>query len=222
MNGRRPERIVMVVGTGTEIGKTWVSAHVLTELRAAGLTVAARKPAQSFAVDDDPLTLDAAVLGAATGEPVSTVCSPSRAYAVAMAPTMAAAVLGLPSFTVADLVGELSWPDDVVSVGLVETAGGVCSPQADDGDAVAFASLLAPDVIVLVADAGLGTINAVRLSVAALGSAVPTSAIPVVVMLNRFDASDALHVRNRSWLVERDGFVVADSVSGLIDLVSGL
>ena len=50
----RPRRLVLVVGTGTDVGKTWVSAHLLATLRAAGLTVAARKPAQSFDPADDP------------------------------------------------------------------------------------------------------------------------------------------------------------------------
>ena len=50
----RPRRVVAVVGTGTDIGKTWVSAHLLTGLRAADLSVSARKPAQSFDPDDDP------------------------------------------------------------------------------------------------------------------------------------------------------------------------
>ena len=57
----------------------------------------------------------------------------------------------------------------------METAGGVRSPLAgDDGDAVALAGSLMPDVVVLVADAGLGTINAVRLTVAALDPVLET------------------------------------------------
>ena len=32
----RPQRLVVVVGTGTDIGKTWVSARLLTALRAGG------------------------------------------------------------------------------------------------------------------------------------------------------------------------------------------
>lgn len=51
----------------------------------------------------------------------------------------------------------------------------------------------------LVADAGLGVINAVLLSAAAL------PATPVVV-LNRYDGSD-LHARNRRWL-EADGLEI--------------
>jgi dethiobiotin synthetase len=208
----RPRRLVAVVGTGTDVGKTWVAARLLTDLRAAGLRVAVRKPAQSFEPDDPAAGLDAAVLGAATGEPPEEVCPPHRWYEVPMAPPMAAERLHRPSFTIQDLMSELRWPPDAapdtdtdaVEVGLVETAGGIRSPLAVDGDCLALCEALAPDVIVLVADAGLGTINAVRLTLDALHHLVA----PVVVVLNRFDPGVDLHVRNREWLQVRDGLTV--------------
>jgi dethiobiotin synthetase len=213
----RPERLVVVVGTGTEVGKTWVAAHLLTDLRAAGLTVAARKPAQSFDPGDDPGGFDSAILGAASGESSGEVCPPHRCYELAMAPPMAADALGRPRFTIAELMGELSWPP-AVDVGLVETAGGVRSPQAEDGDAVDIVRTLDPDVVVLVADAGLGTINAVRLTVAALStssrpapvahSANGTPGGSTIVVLNRYDESNDVHVWNRRWLADRDGLRV--------------
>jgi dethiobiotin synthetase len=212
---------VLVVGTGTEVGKTWVSAQLLSILRAAGITVAARKPAQSFEPADDPAGLDAAVLGRATGEPPETVCPPFRWYEVAMAPPMAADVLGRPTFTVDELVGEITWPADAVAVGLVESAGGVRSPQADDGDAVDLMWTLQPDVVVLVADAGLGTINSVRLSVAAL-SEVLASEAHLLVVLNRYDPTSELHRRNRQWLIERDlyhVFTIPDDLGELASLL---
>jgi dethiobiotin synthetase len=196
----------MVVGTGTDIGKTWVSTRLLTVLREAGATVAARKPAQSFEAEDDPAGFDSAVLGAATGEPSETVCLPHRWYPVAMAPPMAADVLGRSRLTTAALAEELTWPPTGVDVGLVETAGGVRSPQTHDGDAVALLAALAPDVTLLVADAGLGTINAVRLSVDALAERADGS--HVIIVLNRFDGQNDLHQRNRNWLVEQDGMTV--------------
>jgi dethiobiotin synthetase len=208
---------MVVVGTGTGVGKTWVSARLLTGLREAGVTVAARKPVQSFEVDDDPSGLDAAVLGAASGEPAQVVCPPHRWYEVAMAPPMAAARLGRPAFTIEDLVGELSWPAGGVDVGLVETAGGVRSPQADDGDAVALSAALVPDAVLLVADAGLGTINSVRLTVGVL----PEN---VIVLLNRYDTSNELHALNRQWLIEREGLrvlTVPEEEQTLIALVRG-
>jgi dethiobiotin synthetase len=203
----RPEHLVVVCGTGTEVGKTWVSCALLDELRRRGQSVAARKPAQSFDLDAEGLRLggetDAERLGAASGEPPDNVCPTWRSYHLAMAPPMAAQALGLPAFTVADLVDELAWPDEQVTVGLVETAGGVRSPQADDGDAVDLVAALEADLVVLVADAGLGTINSVRLSLTALGGREGASE-PVVV-LDRFDGRHDLHRRNREWLSDRDG-----------------
>ena len=196
----RPSRLVAVVGTGTDVGKTWVTARLLEKLRTDGNTVAARKPAQSFDVSDDAGCLDAAVLGAASGESPTAVCPAHRWYEVALAPPMAAQVLGRPAFTVADLVAELQWPDERVEVGFVETAGGIRSPIADDGDCRALVEKTAPDIVLLVADAGLGTINAVRLT----SDALHQIAAPVAVVLNRFDEDSELHHRNLAWLRDRD------------------
>jgi dethiobiotin synthetase len=209
----RPRRLVAVVGTGTDVGKTWVSARLLSALRQAGVTVAARKPAQSFDPDDDPAGFDSAVLGAASGEPSETVCSPQRWYEVAMAPPMAADVLGRGRLMLDDLLEELVWPGEV-EVGLVETAGGVRSPQTHDADGVALVAALAPDVVVLVADAGLGTINVVRLSVGALTEGGVGGDGRLVIVLNRFDEQDDLHRRNRNWLVEQDGMTVLSLPGG--------
>ena len=68
---------------------------------------------------------------------------------------------------------------------------------------------LEPDLVVLVADAGLGTINSVRLSAAALAP------WPLVVFLNRYDESDELHALNRAWLADRDGFEVVTTPGAL-------
>lgn len=196
----RPRRLVLVVGTGTDVGKTWTSARLLSTLRQAGVTVAARKPAQSFDPADDRAGLDSAVLGAATDESPQTVCPPHRWYETAMAPPMAADALGRDRFTTDDLVDELAWPPVPVDVGLVESAGGVRSPQTHDGDAVALLRALCPDLVLLVADAGLGALNAVRLSVDALPDGTN-----LVVVLNRYDSRNELHVRNRRWLSRHDG-----------------
>lgn len=125
-----------------------------------------------------------------------------------MAPPMAAEVLGRPPFTIEDLVAEVRWPADMADVGLVETAGGLRSPLAADGDCLDLCAALRPDVVVLVADAGLGTINAVRLTFDVLGPALDPSPTSLVVVLNRYDADMDLHRRNREWLQGRDGLTV--------------
>jgi dethiobiotin synthetase len=216
----RPRRVVAVVGTSTDIGKTWLAARILTDLRAAGLQVAARKPAQSFDPADDPTSLDAAVLGAATGETADVVCPRHRWYEIPMAPPMAADALGRPPFSIEDLTSEVLWPVEAVDIGLVETAGGVRSPLAADGDCLDFCAALAPDLIVLVADAGLGTINAVRLN----AKAMAPLGLPTAVVLNRFDPASDLHRRNLEWLRGRDGFRVLAVPAGeaaLLGLVRG-
>ena len=229
----RPERLVLVCGTGTEVGKTWVCGLLLVELRARGVTVAARKPAQSFDIDSEGGRLggatDAERLGEAAGEHPGAVCHSFRSYHRAMAPPMAAEALGLPPFTVAELVDEMVWPVDRVQVGVVETAGGVRSPQASDGDVVDLAAALAPDLVVLVSDAGLGTINGVRMSMDALAGGVSGDVggpvAGTLVVLDRFDGHHDLHRRNREWLAGRDGYrvlVVPGEVSELADLVSGI
>jgi dethiobiotin synthetase len=201
--------LVVCVGTATEIGKTWVGAAALSRLRASGVTVAARKPVQSFDPDDVGPT-DAAVLAAATADHPDTVCPGHRWYPIAMAPPMAAALLARDAFGVGDLIAEIAWPDVEPEVRWVETVGGVRSPIAFDGDSIDLCNAVGPDLVVLVADAGLGTINSVRLSAGPI-------AANVVVHLNRYDDADELHRLNRAWLNDRDRFEVTVTIDELCD-----
>jgi dethiobiotin synthetase len=208
----RPGRLIAVTGTGTEVGKTWVAAATLTSLRERGITVAARKPVQSFEPGGDPT--DAEVLAQATGERATEVCPPHRWLAAALAPPMAAEAVGAAPFTIAELAEELVWP--AVGVGLVEGVGGPRSPLACDGDTVDLVAKLRPDVVALVADAALGAINAVRLAVASFPGET------IVVALNHFDEHDDLHRRNRAWLVEQDGLDVVTTPADLATRVAAL
>jgi dethiobiotin synthetase len=207
--------LVVVTGTGTEVGKTYVSCALLRHLRLQGARVAARKPLQSFAAGDP--TTDAAELAAATGEAAEAVCPPEACYEEPMAPPMAASVLGRRVPTTAELAARVtaSWPDDV-QVGLVEGAGGLLSPLTSDGSTLDLIGALRPRSVLLVADAGLGTINQVRLAGGALG-AQPSATL---VFLNRFDPRLHLHVANREWL-RRDGFAVFSEVAEVAAEIGG-
>jgi dethiobiotin synthetase len=204
----RPAGLIVVTGTGTGVGKTFFGAVTLGLLRGRGVAVAARKPAESFGADDHPT--DSEVLAAATGEEPGVVCLPHRRYEQALAPPMAAEALKQPAFTIADLVGELRWPDGV-RIGVVEGAGGPRSPLAVDGDTVDLVDALAPDLVVIVAEPELGVINAVRLAAAAFGPR------PLVVALNRFDEHDPMHTRNHDWLALRDKLDIVTSPTALAE-----
>lgn len=212
--------LVLVTGTGTEVGKTWTLVQLVTELRARGRHVRVRKPAQSYAPAELGAT-DAELLAAASGEDAAVVCAPHRWYEVPMAPVMAADALGRSPFTIAGLAAEiLGEPDDPAAtdsgvVTFVEGAGGPRSPLASDGDTVDLARALGCSRAVLVADAGLGTINSVRLCVETLHG------FTTLVFLNRHDESSDLHRRNRAWL-ESAGYPVTTSIGGLADALSAL
>jgi dethiobiotin synthetase len=202
--------LIVFTGTGTEIGKTFVTAALARALATRGVEVHARKPVQSFAPGDT--TTDADVLAAATGEPVDVVCPPHRRYAIPMAPPMAAAALNQPAFTIDDLAGELHAP--ATGITLIEGAGGLLSPIADDGDTRVLIATIQPALSILVADAGLGTINLVRLCAEAMGELSP-----LVVYLNRFDPTNDLHARNAEWLRTREGLEIETDLEALASRV---
>jgi dethiobiotin synthetase len=198
----RVRRVVVVTGTTTGVGKTYVTAALIAELRRAGIEVAARKPVQSFDAADD--ATDADVLAAAAGSQPHDVCPPHRWYERPVAPPMAADALGRPRIALADLAHELNLPPH--GLVFVEGAGGPLSPIAHDGDTAGLARVLHADVL-LVAAAELGTINAVRTCALAVGEPI--------VYLNHYDDGDELHRRNRSWLSDRDGFRVVTTIGEL-------
>lgn len=230
----RPRRLIVVAGTATEIGKTFVTAAIAERLVAESWTVEARKPAQS---GDGTTASDSELLAAATGEAAELVCPPHRSYSVAMAPPMAAEQLGLIAPTLDDLVTETerSFGALAADVGLVELAGGVASPAASDADGADLAASLRPDAVLLVADAELGTINSVRLSLARLDEALSDQPddlggfgvgvgadVPILVHLNRYDEANELHRANAEWLAVQDHVVLTTELDELVDWVLSL
>jgi dethiobiotin synthetase len=203
---------VVVSGTDTGVGKTWVAARVAEGLRAAGIEVHARKPVQSF--DRSDTLTDAEILGAATGESPEEVTPEHRWYPVAMAPPMAAEALDLPEIKMQDIVRETNLPDD--GIRLIEGVGGPRSPLAHNGDTTSLARALGAELVVIVSSAELGAINGVMLSVGAF------SPIRSLVFLNRFEPLNDLHVRNRDWLATRFGRTVVTDVGELTLAISQL
>lgn len=205
----RPRQLIGVIGTHTEVGKTWVTAQLASTLRARGYTVAARKPVQSF--EPGSIT-DAEILANATGEKPQTVCPPSRSLPTPLAPPMAADRLGRERITLAALVDEIRWPP--VDFGFLETVGGALSPIAHDAASVDLLYALQPDRVLLVAEAGLGAINAIRLTLRAIH---PYDAS---IFLNRFDTAVEVHRLNRDWLSTRDGLRVTHDITELASMLS--
>ncbi|WP_225447885.1 dethiobiotin synthase [Streptacidiphilus sp. P02-A3a] len=162
-------RILLVTGTGTEIGKTVVTAAVTALALAEGLRVAVVKPAQTGVTADEPGDAEE-VRRLAGDEP--TFVELAR-YPEPLAPATAAARSGLPPVTpgqAAAAAAELARTHDLV---LVEGAGGLLVRFDADGGTLADvpAALREFDqeaAALLVTEAGLGTLNSTALSAEAL------------------------------------------------------
>lgn len=157
-------RVVVVTGTDTGVGKTVATAALAARAAAQGERVLVVKPVQTGIGGAAPDVPDVDTVRALAG--VETV--QRAALDEPLAPDTAARRQGVAIPTVAEhaaAIRELVPGHDLV---LVEGAGGLLVRiDADGGTLLDLAVLLAAEVVV-VARAGLGTLNHTELTVAAL------------------------------------------------------
>lgn len=158
-------RVLVVTGTGTDVGKTVAAAAIAVTARSAGMRVGVVKAAQTGVVAGD--RGDLATISALVGD------LPTREgarYPEPLAPETAAGRSGLGFLTLDDVrraVADLATTCDLV---IVEGAGGVLVRLAPGLTIVDVAlALEAPAVVVT--DPGLGTLNHTELTVRELRSA---------------------------------------------------
>jgi dethiobiotin synthetase len=200
--------VVVVTGTDTGVGKTVVTAAVAGAAGARGLRVAVVKPAQSGTADGDDDVRDVVRLGG----PESAVAVMS--YPLALGPVTAARMAGMPTVSLADVVrrvDELAGRHDLV---LVEGAGGVLVELGHEGGAswsiVDLAVAVAARAVV-VARAGLGTLNHTALTMGVLHQA----GVPAALVIGAWPGEPELvHRTNLTDLGEVAG-VVPDGVGSM-------
>lgn len=159
---------LFVVGTGTDVGKTYVSGLILKALRESGVSAAYYKAAMSGNERGEDGTLlpgDALFVKQMSGiaQPVEEMCP--YVYENAVSPHLASRMEGNPveMDTVLSRLREVREKYEYVTL---EGSGGILCPICFDE-----AQIWLPDIIreakagcLLVADAGLGTINDVGLT----------------------------------------------------------
>ncbi|MEV8533358.1 dethiobiotin synthase [Streptomyces sp. NPDC051211] len=156
--------VLVVSGTGTEIGKTVVTSAVAALAVAAGRSVAVLKPAQTGVAPDE--AGDAAEVVRLAG-PGVTARELAR-YPEPLAPDTAARRSGLATVApqdIADTAAGLAAAHDLV---LVEGAGGLLVRFDEAGHTLADAARLLGAPVLVVAPAGLGTLNSTALTAEAL------------------------------------------------------
>ncbi len=157
---------LLVTGTDTGVGKTWITSLLVRQLQQHGLRVGAYKPVCSGAEVDDQgnaVWSDVEALRAACADlpPIDHVC-PQR-FQAAVAPNVAA---GLEGRTVDDeglFQGTDVWRP-VVDWLVVEGAGGIFCPLSDRSTVMELALRLKGPIIVVAANR-LGVISHTRMTV---------------------------------------------------------
>jgi dethiobiotin synthetase len=162
---------IFITGTGTDVGKTIVTAGILRYLRNTGLRAVSMKPVQTGAerVDGRFVAPDLAVHLAAAGvtiEPDALETFAPYLYEPACSPHLAGRMAGsYPDIDrIADCAAALQGAYDCV---LIEGAGGILVPLDESKTMLDLMVRLACPVI-LVATRGLGTINHTLLSIETL------------------------------------------------------
>ncbi|MEU2713132.1 dethiobiotin synthase [Streptomyces sp. NPDC007205] len=151
--------VLMISGTGTEIGKTVTTAAVAAAALAAGRSVAVLKAAQTGVRPDERGDADevAWLAGPVTATELARYPEP-------LAPGTAARRAGMAPVhphEVADRAAKLATEHDLV---LVEGAGGLLVRFDAAGGTLADAARLLDAPVLVVAQAGLGTLNMTELT----------------------------------------------------------
>jgi len=206
-----PSQRYFITGTGTDIGKTMITAGIAAAALAAGRTVAVIKPVQTGTDDypSDPATIGKIVSGlVALPEDVAI---PFR-FRLAASPHLAAEqenrTIIMDEVVTACERAVAAAQADVV---LFEGAGGLYVPlNAEQTMLDLIRSLACPAI--LVADAGLGGINHVMLSLMAMRQ----YQIPVAgIVFNRYRAEQIIHVDNVKTVARLSGVPILSAIPPL-------
>ncbi len=189
----------VVTGTDTGVGKTIVTAAIAASAMALGYRVAVLKPGQTGIAPGSPEVSDAEVIaGLAAPDTVATLAT----YPDPLSPLAAAEESGLPPLALGDVIEAATQATGGHEVVLVEGAGGLLVPLGEGRWTIAdlAAALRAPAVVV--ARAGLGTLNHTALTLEALEA----RGVPAYLVLGAWPESPELvHWRN---LVDGPGDLV--------------
>lgn len=158
-----PRRIV-VAGTDTGVGKTWVAGALARALSQGGHPVVAIKPIESGCAIEASEEEDGVQLARATGQPAPRTAL--HRFREPIAPGSAADLAGI-RLPLADVAAAIVNYDRCAGIMLIEGAGGVLSPLGWDWNVLDLARMLHAGVL-LVAENKLGCINHTLLTLQAV------------------------------------------------------
>lgn len=168
---------ILIIGTGTEIGKTHASIAVTAALGGMGISTVALKPIESgVPLDPKDASTDAGSLAAFSSYPAS---SPPYAFPDPVSPHLAARRAGV----TIDFERITNWvASHAARVVLVETAGGLLSPIDKTRTNLNLAVALQPNHVLLVAPDRLGVLHDVAATLHAYRTLAPELPAPTLLL----------------------------------------
>ena len=205
---------IFVVGTGTDVGKTYVTGLILKKLSESGVSAAYYKAAMSGNLRQQDGTLlpgDALAVRQMSGIDQSPEEMCPYVYEHAVSPHLAAALEGNPVQLeqVLDGFERLRQKYEYITM---EGSGGILCPIRGGAQKLWLTDLIKACALscLLVADAGLGTINSVGLTAFYMRE----QGIPLKgIIFNRFKPQDAMHLDNLQMCEELTGVPVIAQVT---------
>lgn len=164
-------KCIYVVGTDTEIGKTYVASQLARHLTGQGLAVGVYKPvASGSAVGSGDSDADQLHVAARLSCPIARVCP--QWFSAPLAPPVAARMAGQAVDEDLMLTGAVWWRDQC-DVLIIEGAGGVLSPISQRWTCLDFARELRPLfepelTLLLVGEQRLGMVNQILMATEAI------------------------------------------------------
>ncbi len=152
--------MLVMTGTGTGVGKTITTAAIAALAVQAGQRVAVLKPAQTGVLPDEPGDLDDVLRLA--GSAVTT--RELRRYPDPLSPEAAARRSGMPTLDpgeIARAASDLATDHDLT---VIEGAGGLLVRFDSAGASLADVAWSLGSLVIIVSEAGLGTLNATALT----------------------------------------------------------
>jgi len=198
---------LFIVGTGTDVGKTFVTGLIIKKLHESGISTAYFKAAASGnlqSTDGNLILGDGLFVKNSSGihQPLESMCP--YVYEAAVSPHLASRMEGNPVKTevVKSCFEKLSQEYDYITV---EGSGGILCPLCVDEEKILLEDIVKALGVscLIVADAGLGTINAVGLTAFYMRA----KGIPVKgIIFNRFHPGNVM---------EEDNLKMCEAITGL-------
>ena len=208
------KKALFITGTGTDIGKTYVTGLIVKKLRDAGLNAGYYKAALSGAESDADGTLqpgDAMYVNRVANIGEKTENLVSYVYKEAVSPHLAAKINDQPidfAKVTADFKRALAKYDYLT----MEGSGGIICPLRWDNQQHVILDDLVKKLdlgVLIIADAGLGTINAAVLTIEHLKS----RNIPIKgIIFNNYIPHDLMQDDNERMIEEMTGIKVLAKV----------